>query len=327
MSVKIKAVTLLLFVSTGFSGLYGQNIDVQDIEVMAAPEVGQVCTFEPTDLNTRHFIDHQAFAGKSRSAQATSDFEITFRNDCGGDTFPQETIEAFNFAMQIWESHLQSSVPVRIEATWRELGERVLGSAGPTLIAQVPSPIGQNNTWYSVAQASAMTGQDIIGSNPGTDFDIVMNINCKFNDWYFGTDANTPQGLIDFVTVVLHEVGHGIGFIGLMRADPNVQIAEWGIESNTGNNLPIIYDRFAEDGERISLLNESVYPNPSSSLYSGLTGQNEGVVFTGTDATLINGGIPVSLYAPFPWEGGQQLLPPGSGGVYQHRQRPDAPAN
>ncbi|NBC25346.1 MAG: T9SS type A sorting domain-containing protein [Bacteroidetes bacterium] len=304
MSFKKIGSLLLLTLVYSVTGLYGQDINADDIQVMAAPEVGQVCTFEPTDLNTRHFIGHRDVAGKSPSSRATSDFDITFRNDCGGDTFPEETVEAFNFAMSIWETHLQSSVPVRIQATWRALGDNVLGSAGPTLIAQVPSPVGVSNTWYAVAQASAMTGQDIVGQNPDTNFDIVMNINCNFDDWYFGTDANTPPGLIDFVTVVLHEVGHGIGFIGSINGDPELQVAEWGFQSNDGTNFPIIYDRSAEDGQGISLLNESIYPNPSPDLYEAITGQNDGVVFTGTEATLVFGGLPVPLFAPFPWQGG-----------------------
>ena len=34
-----------------------------------------------------------------------------------------------------------------------------------------------------------------------------------------GTDGNTPLGKIDFVTVVLHEIGHGLGFTGSMDVD------------------------------------------------------------------------------------------------------------
>src|SRR5262249_28191761 len=30
--------------------------------------------------------------------------------------------------------------------------------------------------------------------------------------WYYGLDANPPAGTTDFVTVVLHELGHGLGF-------------------------------------------------------------------------------------------------------------------
>src|SRR5262249_59824059 len=31
--------------------------------------------------------------------------------------------------------------------------------------------------------------------------------------WYYGLDANPPSGQIDLVAVVLHELGHGLGFL------------------------------------------------------------------------------------------------------------------
>lgn len=304
MSLRTISVFMLLFFSTGMTRVAAQSMDVQADQVMPAPDMERICTFEPTDINAKHFVSHRDIAGKIASRQSSSEFNVTYVNACNGDEWPQEAVEAFEYAMNIWETHLQSSVPVRIEASWEELDENVLGQAGPTLIAQVPAPIGQDETWYSIAHASAMTGIDIVGTNNATDFDIVININCEFSDWYFGTDTNTPQGMIDFITVVLHEIGHGIGFIGSVRADPEVQIAEWGYESNVGDTYPISYDRFVEDGEGIPVVNETFYPNQSGSLYNAVTGQNNGLSFMGQDATIVNAGAPVSLYAPFPWSAG-----------------------
>ncbi|MDP2602930.1 MAG: hypothetical protein Q8S00_10100 [Deltaproteobacteria bacterium] len=31
--------------------------------------------------------------------------------------------------------------------------------------------------------------------------------------WYYGFDGNPPAGTIDFVSVLLHELGHGLGFL------------------------------------------------------------------------------------------------------------------
>jgi len=240
--------------------------------------------------------------GKSAGKQLTSDFNVTYVSACGGESWPAEALSAFEYAMSIWETHLESSVPVAIEATWQELDGNVLGSAGPTRIAQIP-PIGEENTWYSIAQASAMTGNDI-KATAGTDFDIVININCAFDDWYFGQDSNPPADLIDFVTVVLHEIGHGIGFIGSMVADEDVGVGNWGFQNSSGSRQPIIYDLFTEDGENIPIINETVYPNPSSLLYDVLTGSFDGIFFDGNDANIVNLGSPVRLYTPFPWQGG-----------------------
>ena len=36
-------------------------------------------------------------------------------------------------------------------------------------------------------------------------------------DWYFGTDGSTPFSQYDFVSVVMHEIAHGLNFAGSMR--------------------------------------------------------------------------------------------------------------
>lgn len=294
--------TTLLWLAAGFSVAIAQTVDPADILIKEAPELERVCTFEPTDYNANRAIAHADIVGKSATNRRTSSFNVTYVSACGGDTWPPEALAAFEYAMSIWETHLESSVPVEIEATWQALDANVLGSAGPTRIAQIP-PIGENDTWYSIAQASAMTGNDI-KATAGTEYDILMNINCEFTDWYFGQDSNPPANLIDFVTVVLHEIGHGIGFIGSMVADDDLGVASWGFQNSNNMPQPIIYDRFTEDGENIALINENVYSNPSSGLYDALIGTFDGIFFDGSDANIVNLGTPVRLYSPFPWQGG-----------------------
>lgn len=297
------SVVFIIWIAGGFAAIMAQTINPADIVIKEAPDVENVCTLDPTDINANHFLKHSDIAGKTASNAKTSEFNVTYVNACNGDTWPANALSAFEYAMNIWETHLESEVPVRIQATWQELDANVLGSAGPTRIAQIP-PIGEPDTWYSIAQASAMTGQDIVGSTADLDYDIVININCDFSDWYFNQDANPPSGLIDFVTVVLHEIGHGIGFIGSMSGDEDLRIADWGFRGSSGTPLPIVYDLFGEDGVGVSLINESVYPQESAVLYDALTGEFGGVFFNGFDANNVNGGMPVQLYSPFPWQPG-----------------------
>lgn len=302
MMYKLFKFTMLLWLASGISSAAAQTIDPADILIKDAPELQHVCIFEPTDFNANRAISHADIVGKRAANRRTSDFNVTYVSACGGETWPSDALSAFEYAMSIWETHLESTIPVEIEATWQALDDNVLGSAGPTRIAQIP-PIGEDNTWYSIAQASAMTGNDI-KSSADVDFDIRININCEFTDWYFGQDTDPPANLIDFVTVVLHEIGHGIGFIGSMSGDEDFENAGWGFENSNGVAQPIIYDQFTEDGENVSLLNESVYPNPSSQLYDALTGSFDGVFFDGIEANIVNFRSPVRLYSPFPWDPG-----------------------
>ena len=66
------------------------------------------------------------------------------------------------------------------------------------------------------ALANARHGSDL---DPADD-DISATFNSNWgtagcgaaSSWYYGLDGNAPASSIDFVTVLLHELGHGLGF-------------------------------------------------------------------------------------------------------------------
>lgn len=292
--------SLLLFVFTG-SKVLGQNdasFSKSELKIIEAPAMENICTFEPTYRDVYYYkkADQRLLKGFQRLK--TASFQVEYFSD--GASWPQQAREAFEYALQIWETHIDSDIPIRIQANWTALGDNTLGSAGPTLIVQPPT--GELNTWYSVAQASAMTGVDYVQQSSDTDYDIVVNMNSSFDSWYYGTDADTPAGRIDFVTVVLHEIGHGLGFLGSMSGDPNQQIAEWGYGDPVVS--PIIYDRFVMDGFGNAVIDENEYPNPSAALYDAVTGMNGGIFFIGDEANVAFENLPVPLYSPSEWEPG-----------------------
>jgi hypothetical protein len=156
-----------------------------------------------------------------------------------------------------------------------------------------------------VALANALAGNDLNGTDP----EIVALFSSTF-DWYYGTDGNTPSNKVDFATVVVHELGHGLGFVGSMNYDDGVGSAEcngfagqgcWGY----GTGYPFIYDRFTEDANGTPLLD---YANFSTALGDALRGQaGGGVDFDGPNANganVDNGRAPVALYAPSTWRPG-----------------------
>ncbi|WP_024968521.1 hypothetical protein [Microcystis aeruginosa] len=198
---------------------------------------------------------------------------------------------AFQFAVDIWESLLDSSVPINVNASFANLGSGILGQAGPEAYAVNFSGLPQTNTWYPIALANSLAGQDL---DP-TASDIGAEFNSNFN-WYYGLDNNVPTNQISFVSVVLHELGHGLGFLGWMNNQSGV--GSWGF----GTGFPGIYDRFTENGSGQSLLNTSLFPNPSTALGSQLTSNN--IFFDGSNANAANGGNRVKLYAPSTWSGG-----------------------
>jgi hypothetical protein len=145
---------------------------------------------------------------------------------------------AFTFAANIWSSLIQSSIPIVVNACWTALGTGILGSAGPFTFFSNFQNAPMAGTFYPVALANSLAGTDLSVGNP----DIVANFSSAFSpNWYFGTDRNTPVGKIDFVSVVLHELGHGLGFLGTMNVNTGTGQGSWGL----GNPItPAIYDRF-----------------------------------------------------------------------------------
>jgi hypothetical protein len=317
---KLLSLIILFVFGFGWFTTSAQQINTDDLKVKIIPNSEHVCVLNPTDVNANLHVKPSREMQKKLQTSTTASFEVDYGvatgESCGDQTWPSDAIAAFDHAMEIWGLHLRSDVPIKVQAIWREIESDegvTLGSAGPYngIVVQSGSA-GESNTFYSLAQLTAMTGIAIREQleNP-VEYDIGVNINCDFNDWYFGTDGNTPAGRIDFTTVVLHEIGHGIGFFGTMfvpedeeNEDEFLETGGWGLGDPPA---PVILDRFGFDGESHALLSESVYPNPSLNLYEALTGQRGGLFFDGEEARNTLQGEPARLYAPEEWSPGSSF--------------------
>lgn len=137
-----------------------------------------------------------------------------------GLTLGSQRANVVQRAAQIWEGLLPSSVPIRVEVAFNQLScsatQAVLGQAGATTSTLNFPNAPRANTWYPIALASKLAGTDLI---PGTN-DIEAEFNSRLNGsagcldgiaWYYGYDGQ--EGLdVDLLPVVLHELGHGLGF-------------------------------------------------------------------------------------------------------------------
>ena len=276
-----------------------QNVQTVQSFPLLSEDIRNICTYDPTDRNAHFKYAPLQTAAKQFDIPAGSEFQITYVSNCNGQEWPDEAIQALEYAADIWAAHLSSTIPIKIEATWEDLGNNVLGSAGPTYLYFLSGEGVVENTLYTIAQASALTGIDL-ATTEAEGFDIEVNINCSFNNWYFGTDMNTPAGLIDLVTVMVHEIGHGIGFIGSVVADPTTQQADWGLNRGLP---PFIYDRFALDGHFNEIIDRDIFPSLSS-IYDAVTGQHGGVFFSGFEGEFVLDNNRVPLYAPNPFRPG-----------------------
>jgi hypothetical protein len=159
-----------------------------------------------------------------------------------GTTIGEQRLYVFNYAAAIWGSILPSTVEIKVNANFDpqtcDQSSAVLGStsAGSSHRNFANAPF--TNTWYQQALANRLAGFDL---NPGVnDMDITFNSNlCQpscFACWYYGVDGNEGTK-IELLPVVLHELGHGLGFATITLA---------GVQMGTPPG-PHVYDRFLYD--------------------------------------------------------------------------------
>lgn len=235
----------------------------------------------------------------------TATFSIVWMS--GGDcqSWPSEAKTAFQYAANIWGALLNSPVPITVNACWTDLGSSsgILGGAGPYAINANFPGAPRGNTWYPGALANALAGYDLSPTYP----DIYAEFNSAFTAWYFGTGSSTPTGKYNFVSVVLHELGHGLGFISSLDRYDNTNQAWWGWGGNEPPYYPVVMDHFIQNGAGQVLIYK--YPTadvtPSTALFNELTNNN--VWFSGTYANAANGGSRVKLYAPAVWSEGSSI--------------------
>jgi len=129
-----------------------------------------------------------------------------------GTTLGAQRLYAFTFAANVWGATLDSPVPIVIQAAFNPLAPNVLGSAGATSIFSDFGSVGLYpgpefpNTWYFSSLADKRAGAEL---NPGSA-DINAQFSSNFN-FYLGVD-NNHGAQNDLVTVLLHELGHGLNF-------------------------------------------------------------------------------------------------------------------
>ncbi len=135
-----------------------------------------------------------------------------------GTTLGEQRLIAFQFAADIWETFLDSDVEIIVSAGFNPLtcdqNGAVLGSAGATSVHADFANAPLADTWYNGSLASALSGSDINGGQAeiNSQFNSSLDTGCLNNGWYYGLDGATPAGFTAFLPVVLHEMGHGLGF-------------------------------------------------------------------------------------------------------------------
>lgn len=162
-----------------------------------------------------------------------------------GTTVGQQRLFVFQHAANIWGAALPSAVPILVNAQFNPqtctATSAVLGSAGPVTVWRDFAGAGIAAHWYHVALANRLYGSDLDAAT----YDINATFNSNLNGsptclggtgWYLGIDGLEGSN-IELLPVVLHELGHGLGF----------STTTSGSTGNYLSSFPSIFDFFLFD--------------------------------------------------------------------------------
>ncbi len=231
---------------------------------------------------------HEFILGSGRLS-ATSNIEVTYID------FPEQAKTSFEYAVAIWEKYLISTQTIRIKAAWsKTITNTVLAETGATRLyrnsASIPN-LPYANVWYPTPLAEALSGKDLNAA----DFEMTITLNANIN-WYLGTDAKAQAGKYDIVTVLLHEIAHGLGFSSSMSVNDSQ-----GLYGQSGSAY--VFDTFMQDSNKVKLTNSSVYGNPSIDLKTSLISNS---LYFGLKNPVFANNLP-RLFAPSPFKSGSSF--------------------
>ena len=222
-------------------------------------------------------------AGVCGPAFATADITIVNMNAAGegfndttpvapvggnaGTTLGAQRLIAFQHAADIWGKTITSNVATRVGASFVALScsanSAVLGSAGANDIFSDFPNAPKAATWYPSALANKLAGTDQAPGSPH----IVARFNSRLglfpdclpgSGFYLGLDRQ-PGSQIDLVTVLLHELAHGLGFQTFTDDETGEEI----------NGIPSIWDSYLIDNRSNKLWVNMTNAERAASAISG----------------------------------------------------------
>jgi len=215
-----------------------------------------------------------------------------------GTTLGEQRMNVLVAVADRWAARLESPVDIVILARFNILDCNILGSTGPgDAFMNFPgAPVP--DILFHGAIADSISGVD---QDPGSaDFYINYNsgwdgVTCA-SSFYYGLDGNEPAATEDLFPVVLHEMGHGLGFASF--ANPANGVFFFGD--------PGIFDYYTLD------MTTGLHWNDMNNTQRAASAINDGnLVWDGPNVTA---GVPANLFA-----GAMELevtSPPAVVGVY-----------
>jgi len=227
-----------------------------------------------------------------------------------GTTIGQQRLNVFNRAAAILNATFDITQPVQVSANFDPLyctsSSATLGSAGPAQYHFLYDSGTSSYTVFADALVNQLNGSDL---DPAT-VDISANFNSELGNsgcldgygWYLGFDA--PTGTLNsLLSVVLHEIIHGMGFLSLLQSN--------GVSGATYGGSPVYdpYTKLLYDGTQGALLTSLNDTQRAAAMLN-----NGNLLWDGTQTNAQLGGLSagvnsgrMQMYAPVSYESGSSV--------------------
>lgn len=202
-----------------------------------------------------------------------------------GATLGAQRVEALKLAAKRWADLLKSDVPIEVEAFFSsELPCNNPARGGVRAPIHDFPGAPSCRTWYSSAVANAICHRDLnlLEPNIGLAFNS-KNVGDCGQTWYYGLDRNGPSESLDFVSIAMHELAHGLGFTSFV---------DWETGARYGS--PPMDDAF------MTHLFEPLFDRkwPDLTDTERLVSSRNGTLMWSGDNTVQVTGMPVQMFSP-----------------------------
>ena len=219
--------------------------------------------------------------------------------------------KAITYACSIWANAVKGSCPIAMSITFTDEFSSIYTLAD----SRTPPSNLDNGILYQSTLYNQMQGKDAFPSN----YDVTLRFNTNFTDanwcknnfgvdatYYFGLDKKVGAYQQDFVTVVLHEICHGMGFAGNIAYAPGYWYHGCFIWTQVDGgwvgdayDYPNVFSRYLScNGTRLTAMSWSdrAAAVVSNNLY-----------WDGPNVKKLNNGNRVKMYAPTTYQGGSSV--------------------
>lgn len=215
--------------------------------------------------------------------EAKSEWKVNYKN------FPENARLAVQQAIDIWSRNFESKVVITVDAVWEtNKNNKVLGAARAGYYFNSFLGAPDEDLWYPSVLANVLAEKDL---NPNQS-EIILSINSTPN-WYFGIDGRPTPNTYDLVSVVLHEVAHGLGFMSNAQYDRFMGTAFI--------SQPTPFDAYVQLPDGKTFTN---FCSRSTDLGRAMINP---LVWSGEFGISANNGVKPKLYTPAPFEEGSSI--------------------